>query len=380
MTILADEISPYDSPESQFMDQAQTVRALEKVKNSRYSEALRMKILAIESSCDETAVALWDCEHGLINEKISSQIEIHRRFGGVVPEVASREHLRILPWLVKSLTHEAGVNWDSIGSIAVTAGPGLLGALLVGVSYGRAVATAHRIPVLPIHHMEGHLLAPGIDAELPTFPFITLLVSGGHTMLVRVDAVGQYTLIGQTLDDAAGECFDKSARLLGLQYPGGPLLSKLAEGGNPAAFSLPRPMLNRQNLNFSFSGLKTAVMYAIRNAQGIEDDVQMKADMAASIEAAIADIIVGKSLRACQFEGISNLVIAGGVAANCRIRTQLKKSCEQHAIQLYLPKLEYCTDNAAMIAHAAALRLKSNLTFPETWDVRARWPLNELAT
>lgn len=340
-----------------------------------------MNILAIESSCDETAVAVYrgdiHARQGcLISESIASQIETHARFGGVVPEVASREHLRILPMLVDNVMADAGLAWGNIDAVAVTSGPGLMGALLVGTSYARGLASVHNIPVLPIHHMEGHLLAPGLGGELPAFPFIALLVSGGHTMLIRADAIGSYRVIGQTLDDAAGECFDKSARVLGLPYPGGPEIAKLAVNGDRKRFKLPRPMLQKDNLNFSFSGLKTAVMYAVRDL-GILDDVSRR-DMAAGVEAAVGDVLVKKSIKACEQEGIPRLLVAGGVAANLYLRELLSVEAEKRNICISLPALSYCTDNAAMIAYAAFQRLCVQASFEGLNDVNPRWSLSEL--
>jgi len=340
-----------------------------------------VNILAIESSCDETAVAVYrgniDTRQGcLISESIASQIETHARFGGVVPEVASREHLRVLPMLVDNVMVNAGLAWSSIDAVAVTSGPGLMGALLVGVSYARGLALVNGIPVLPIHHMEGHLLAPGLEGELPVFPFISLLASGGHTMLIRADGIGSYKVIGQTLDDAAGECFDKSARVLGLPYPGGPEISKLAVNGDRKRFKLPRPMLQKDNLNFSFSGLKTAVMYAVRDLD-VLDDVSRR-DMAAGIEAAVADVLVKKSIKACEQEGVSRLLIAGGVAANLYLRELLSVEAEKRDICISLPAISYCTDNAAMIAYAAFQRLCVQAPFEGLGDVNPRWPLSEL--
>jgi len=340
-----------------------------------------LNILAIESSCDETAVALYagDIDTGegcILAERIASQIETHAQFGGVVPEVASREHLRVLPMLVHEVMGEASLRWQDIHRIAVTSGPGLMGALLVGTSYARALGLVNDIPVMPIHHMEGHLLAPGLGGELPLFPFIALLVSGGHTLLIRVDGVGMYKVIGQTLDDAAGECFDKSARVLGLPYPGGPEIAKLAVHGDRKRFKLPRPMLQKDNLNFSFSGLKTAVMYAVRDMDGL--DAIAKQDMAASVEAAVAEVLVKKSLKACAQEKTPRLLIAGGVAANEYLRGLLLAEANKQDIHVSLPSLEYCTDNAAMIAYAAFQRLCAK-DFPEDlWDARPRWPLSEL--
>ncbi|TLS74894.1 tRNA (adenosine(37)-N6)-threonylcarbamoyltransferase complex transferase subunit TsaD [Mariprofundus erugo] len=341
-----------------------------------------MNILAIESSCDETAVALYagDAATGcgrILAEQIASQIETHARFGGVVPEVASREHLAALPPMVDAVMQEADLGWNHIDAIAVTSGPGLMGALLVGTSFARAAACVHGIPVLPVHHMEGHLLAPGLAGQLPAFPFITLLVSGGHTMLVRVDAIGSYSLIGQTLDDAAGECFDKSARLLGLPYPGGPEVARLARDGDASRFPLPRPMLNKDNLDFSFSGLKTAVMYAVRKLGGSEAlSDQERRDMAAAIEEAICDVLVSKALRACRQQRAPRLVIAGGVAANSHLRGLL--ASRGKGVELFLPELRHCTDNAAMIAYAAFARYGAGAPAPAEWDARPRWPLHEL--
>jgi len=338
-----------------------------------------MRILGIETSCDETAVAIYEGDQAggsgrVLAERVATQIETHARFGGVVPEVASREHLKILPMLVESVMGESGSDWPDIDYIAVTSGPGLMGALLVGVSYARAVGAVNDIPVIPVHHMEGHLLAPGLSEEgLPEFPFITLLVSGGHTMLVRVDGIGEYRVIGQTIDDAAGECFDKSARLLGLPYPGGPEISRLAEHGDGKRFKLPRPLLNKENLNFSFSGLKTAVMYAVKSHGRM--DAQSTADMAASIESAICDVLVKKSVRACKQEDVGRLVIAGGVAANRRLRSLLEEQAAKNGVQVFMPHPKYCTDNAAMIAHAGFHHLLHGADIRREWDVAPRWEL-----
>ncbi len=343
-----------------------------------------MIILGIETSCDETAAALYrgDAESGaIIAESIASQIATHARFGGVVPEVASREHLAALPAMVDQLLDAANIDWPAIDHLAVTAGPGLMGALLVGTSFARAAGAVHQIPVVPIHHMEGHLLAPGLSDRLPPFPFITLLVSGGHTQLVLVQSIGDYTIIGQTLDDAAGECFDKSARLLGLPYPGGPEIAKLAIGGDAGRFKLPRPMLNKDNLHFSFSGLKTAVMYAIKGVGGIEAmDQTMRQDMAAAIELAVCEVLAKKSLRACRQHHAPHLIIAGGVAANATLRQLLTQSSREAGVTLHLPQPQHCTDNAAMIAYAAAQRLAAGFTAPTEWDATPRWPLDAINT
>jgi len=340
-----------------------------------------VNILAIESSCDETAVAVYQgnlhaMRGGVIAEIIASQIDVHARFGGVVPEVASREHLRVLPMLVDDVMTSAELEWGNIDAIAVTNGPGLMGALLVGSSYARGLALVNNIPVLPIHHMEGHLLAPGLGGELPAFPFIALLVSGGHTMLIRVDSIGSYRVIGRTLDDAAGECFDKSARVLGLPYPGGPEIAKLAVNGDKMRFKLPRPMLQKDNLNFSFSGLKTAVMYAVRDLDGLDDTG--KQDMAAGVEAAVGDVLVKKSLKACEQEGVPRLLIAGGVAANVYLRELLHVEAEKKGVSVSLPDPLYCTDNAAMIAYAAFRRLCMKASFDGVRDVNPRWSLEEV--
>ena len=340
-----------------------------------------MNILAIESSCDETAVALYSgdiqAQQGrLLAERIASQIDTHAKFGGVVPEVASREHLQVLPALVDDVLDMAHTSWKEVDAIAVTSGPGLMGALLVGVSYARAAGFVNQIPVLPIHHMEGHLLAPGLGGELPAFPFISLLVSGGHTMLIRVDGIGAYKVIGQTLDDAAGECFDKAARVLGLPYPGGPEIAKLAVRGDRKRFKLPRPMLQKDNLHFSFSGLKTAVMYAVRDIA--EVDEQSKRDMAAAVESAVGDVLVKKSIKACEREGVSRLVIAGGVAANSYLRELLLAESQRKHISVSMPGLSFCTDNAAMIAYAAFQRLCRGKGFGDAAHVCPRWSLEDL--
>ncbi len=340
-----------------------------------------MLILGIETSCDETAAAILEGsdagEARILAERIASQIDIHARFGGVVPEIASREHLAALPPMVNAVMDEAAVDWEKLDMIAVTAGPGLMGALLVGISYARAAGLVNDIPVMPVHHMQAHLFAPGLGQRLPDFPFITLLVSGGHTMLIRVDDVGRFHLLGQTLDDAAGECFDKSARLLGLPYPGGPAIAQLAQGGNPRRFPLPRPMLNRDDLNFSFSGLKTAVMHTVRKIPDIERKPEDMSDLAASIEAAIADVLVAKSVRACEQQDVPRLVMAGGVAANTCLREQFETKAEVLGLDVFMPDLKYCTDNAAMIAYSAFLQNQAGDTIPDEWDAKPRWPLSK---
>jgi len=337
-----------------------------------------MLVLGIETSCDETAVAILAANDAGVPriraECIASQIDIHARFGGVVPEIASREHLATLPSMVDTVIREAGISWHDLDLIAVTAGPGLMGALLVGVSYARAAGLVNDIPVMPVHHMRAHLLAPGLMQALPDFPFVTLLVSGGHTMLIRVDDVRRLSLLGQTLDDAAGECFDKTARLLGLPYPGGPAIARVAEGGDATRFTLPRPMLNRDNDDFSFSGLKTAVMYIARQHRELLDQPQALRDLAAGIESAIADVLVTKAVRACVRERIPRLVAAGGVVANTCLRERLAAEAAAAGIELFLPEPAHCTDNAAMVAYAALLQQRDGAAIPSTWDARPRWP------
>jgi len=336
-----------------------------------------MNILGIETSCDETAAAVIennaDGHVRILSEHISSQIEIHAKYGGVVPEIASREHMKQLPPIVDAVMNETALSWPELDAIAVTAGPGLMGALLVGVSFARAVGMVNRIPVIPIHHLEGHLFAPGLSGTLPDFPFITLLVSGGHTLLIRVNGLGQYSILGQTLDDAAGECFDKCARLLDLPYPGGPAIAKQAVDGNARRFNLPRPMLNKGNLNFSFSGLKTAVMYAVRKVEIMDE--QARADMAAGVESAICEVLVKKAVTACVQQNIPRLIIAGGVASNQQLRNSLALEAGRHAIQIHLPHPRYCTDNAAMIAYAGLLGMKHGREIPLAWDAQPRWAL-----
>jgi len=336
-----------------------------------------MIVLGIETSCDETAAAIIEDDtegHAhILSERIASQIDIHAEYGGVVPEIASREHLKQLPPMVDAVMDETGLKWDDLGAIAVTAGPGLMGALLVGVSFARAAGMVNRIPVMPIHHLEGHVFAPGLSGFLPDFPFIALLVSGGHTLLIRVDGLGQYSILGQTLDDAAGECFDKCARLLGLPYPGGPAIAEMARRGDKNRFKLPRPMLNKRNLEFSFSGLKTAVLYASRKAGDMDE--QTCADMAAGIEASICEVLAKKAVRACTQENISHLIVAGGVASNQCLRRTLALEAGKRAIQTEWPQPRYCTDNAAMIAYAALLRIRNSEKIPMEWDAQPRWVL-----
>jgi N6-L-threonylcarbamoyladenine synthase len=334
-----------------------------------------LRVLGIETSCDETGVAVVDSERGLLAHALYSQVRLHAEFGGVVPELASRDHVRKLLPLVKQVLADAGTAPAAIDGVAYTAGPGLIGALLVGACVGRSLAWAWGVPAVGVHHMEGHLLAPMLEDPAPEFPFIALLVSGGHTMLVEVRGIGEYRVLGETLDDAAGEAFDKTAKVLGLGYPGGPQLARLAEGGRPGALRLPRPMLNRPGLDFSFSGLKTAVITGIR---GLELDEQGRADVALEFQQAIVDTLVGKSLRAVSETGVRRLVVAGGVGANRLLRAQLAAAAHAAGAEVFYPRLEFCTDNGAMIAYAGMLRLVAGEAAPASIEARARWDLETL--
>lgn len=344
-----------------------------------------MIVLGIESSCDETGIALYDTERGLLSHALHSQIAMHQEYGGVVPELASRDHVRrALPLLSEAL-ERAQINKTSIDAIAYTQGPGLAGALLVGASVACGLGLALDKPILGIHHLEGHLLSPLLASQPPEFPFIALLVSGGHTQLMRVDGVGRYELLGETLDDAAGEAFDKSAKLLGLDYPGGPAISKLATAGDPAIHLFPRPMLHSKDLNFSFSGLKTAVLTAVKKYPQALNDSD-KANVARGFVDAIIEVLLAKCLTAMKQTGLKRLVIAGGVGANQQLRAALNAAANssnpKKRFQVYYPELEFCTDNGAMIAFAGAMRLKNNpelATKNYSYNVRPRWPLNELA-
>ncbi len=348
-----------------------------------YTRGMSLLILGIESSCDETGVALVrSTGHAvptLLAHALHSQIEMHQAYGGVVPELASRDHIRrVLPLATQVLT-ESGQTLADVDVVAYTRGPGLAGALLVGAGVACALGAALDKPVLGVHHLEGHLLSPFLSADPPEFPFVALLVSGGHTQLMRVDGVGRYEILGETIDDAAGEAFDKSAKLMGLGYPGGPALSRLAEQGDPAAFKLPRPLLHSGNLDFSFAGLKTAVL---TQAKKLGDELQVrKADLAASTEAAIVDVLVKKTLTALKQTGLKRVVVAGGVGANRHLRAQLNAACAAAKVRVHYPELHLCTDNGAMIAMAAAMRLQagqqeasSNYAF----DVKPRWPLDAI--
>ncbi|HEY0490560.1 MAG TPA: tRNA (adenosine(37)-N6)-threonylcarbamoyltransferase complex transferase subunit TsaD [Telluria sp.] len=343
-----------------------------------------MIVLGVESSCDETGLALYDTQRGLLSHALHSQVAMHEEYGGVVPELASRDHIRRAIPLLEQTLSAAGIEASSIDAIAYTQGPGLAGALLVGSSVACSLGLALDKPVLGVHHLEGHLLSPLLASDPPKFPFIALLVSGGHTQLMRVDGVGKYTLLGETLDDAAGEAFDKSAKLLGLGYPGGPAISRMAEFGNPDAYKLPRPMLHSKDFNFSFSGLKTAVLTVVKNHEekviaNICD--QDKADIARGFVDAIVDVLTAKCVSAMRHSGLKRLVIAGGVGANSQLRASLNAAAEQKKFRVYYPELEFCTDNGAMIAFAGAMRLEIN---PEAaqrdygFNVRPRWPLEEI--
>jgi N6-L-threonylcarbamoyladenine synthase len=334
-----------------------------------------MRILAIETSCDESAVAVLDEQRGLLAHELWSQIDLHRAFGGVVPELASRDHLRRLLPLLRTALESAGSSAAQIEGVAYTAGPGLVGALLTGAALARALSFGWNVPAIGIHHLEGHLLAPMLEQPTPPLPHIALLVSGGHTMLIEVRAVGDYRVLGQTRDDAAGEAFDKSAKLLGLPYPGGPELAQLAERGRPGRYSFPRPMLDRPGFEFSFSGLKTAVMQAVRAATPSE---QMRADVAYAVQDAIVATLCAKALRVLEFTGHQALVVAGGVGANRELRARLTREAAAVGVQVYFPRLEFCTDNAAMIAVAGMYRLRAHEQTTGGIEVRARWPLEQL--
>lgn len=347
-----------------------------------------MRVLGIETSCDETGLAVYDSDRGLLSHALYSQIELHREFGGVVPELASRDHIRKLVGLTDQVLKKADSSLQEIDAIAYTAGPGLIGALLVGTAYANALAYANDIPSVGVHHLEGHLLAPMLEDHAPDFPFLALLVSGGHTLIADVRGLGDYTILGTTLDDAAGEAFDKTAKLMGLPYPGGPELAKLAEQGDSKAYKFPRPMLNKPNLDFSFSGLKTAVYYAIKDLQkaadatlnnGLKNELtqQQKADIAASFQQAVIDSLAGKVKRAIKETGHSELVVAGGVGANTQLRNQLTALMQKTNGKVYYPRHEFCTDNGAMIAFAGCQRLLANDT--QKHPARARWSIEDIA-
>ncbi len=332
--------------------------------------------LGIESSCDETGIALYQMGRGLLAHALHTQIPLHQEYGGVVPELASRDHvLRITP-LIRQVLQDGGITLQQVDAIAYTQGPGLGGALLVGASVANALAFALDIPTIGIHHLEGHLLSPLLSDPAPEFPFVALLVSGGHTQLMRVDGVGEYQLLGETLDDAAGEAFDKSAKLLGLGYPGGPALAALAKLGRPNQYKLPRPMLRSGDFDFSFSGLKTAVLTAVKNS---DNTPQTKADIAYAAQEAIIDVLAHKARAALAHTGLSQLVVAGGVGANKLLRERLTHDIEQRGGRVFYPDLQFCTDNGAMIAFAGALRLAQRQGDKNyQFNVKARWNLAEL--
>ncbi|OCW97373.1 tRNA (adenosine(37)-N6)-threonylcarbamoyltransferase complex transferase subunit TsaD [Alishewanella sp. HH-ZS] len=334
-----------------------------------------MRVLGIETSCDETGIAIYDGERGLLSHVLYSQIPLHADYGGVVPELASRDHVRKTLPLIKQALSEAGLTAADIDGVAYTAGPGLAGALLVGATLGRSLAFAWQKPALAVHHMEGHLLAPMLEEKSPQFPFLALLVSGGHTQLVAVKGIGQYQLLGESIDDAAGEAFDKTAKLMGLDYPGGPLLAKLATQGDAKKYSFPRPMTDRPGLDFSFSGLKTAASMVIQK-EG--NSAQVQADIAASFQQAVVDTLLIKCRRALEQTGYKRLVIAGGVSANESLRQQLAALMQSLKGEVYYPRKEFCTDNGAMIAFAGYQRLKAGQQQDLSIGVTPRWPLEQL--
>ena len=338
-----------------------------------------MLVLGIETSCDETGIALYDTERGLIADALHSQIDLHVEFGGVVPELASRDHIRKTLPMIRQLMEEAGVDKSAIEGIAYTAGPGLIGALLVGASLGRSLAMAWNVPAVGVHHMEGHLLAPMLEDNPPAFPFVALLVSGGHTQLVEVKQLGDYTLLGESLDDAAGEAFDKAAKMLGLPYPGGPQIARLAKSGVVGRFDFPRPMVNRPGLDFSFSGLKTFTKNTIAKCVSEDSlDEQTKADIACAFEEAVVSTLAIKCKRALKQTGLKRLIIAGGVSANQRLREALEVMTAAQRSQVFYARPEYCTDNGAMIALAGALRLEAGHIEALEVKVKPRWPLEDL--
>ena len=337
-----------------------------------------MIVLGVESSCDETGLALYDTEQGLLAHALHSQVEMHAEYGGVVPELASRDHIRRVLPLTENVLKTANITLQDIDAIAYTQGPGLSGALLAGTSFAESLAFSLKIPTINVHHLEGHLLAPLLEANPPAFPFVALLVSGGHSQLMRVDGIGEYELLGDTLDDAAGEAFDKTAKLLGLGYPGGPALSKLAQSGK-ARFKLPRPLLNSGDLNFSFSGLKTAVLTLVNQHQPLY--ATTTADVAWEFQEAVTEILTLKCMTALRETGLDNLVVSGGVGANSKLREKLNAATKRKLCKVSYPRLEFCTDNGAMIAFAGAMRLKAmhgNGNKNYGFSVRPRWDLAEL--
>jgi len=333
-----------------------------------------MYVLGIETSCDETGVAIYHSESGLINHFLYSQVEMHSEYGGVVPELASRDHIRKLVPLIKQAIQDSQLKCRDINGIAYTAGPGLMGALLVGAATANSLAWAWQIPAVAVHHMEGHLLAPMLEENPPSFPFVALLISGGHTLLVQVEDIGRYQLLGESLDDAAGEAFDKTAKMLGLGYPGGPKLSALAEQGK-SLLKFPRPMTDRPGLDFSFSGLKTFTMNTLNASQQTEQD---KADIAAAFQNAVSETLTIKCRRALQQTGLNRLIVAGGVSANKQIRADLTEMASKEKARIYFPRLQFCTDNGAMIAYAGCQRLMAGQHQGLEIFARPRWPMSEL--
>ena len=335
-----------------------------------------MRILALESSCDESAAAVLDSKDGLLAHELFSQVELHRIYGGVVPELASRDHVHKLLPLVRSAMAAAGTEPRDLNGVAYTAGPGLIGALLTGAALARSLAYAWGVPAVAVHHLEGHLLAPLLEDDPPPFPHVALLVSGGHTMLIEVQGIGRYQRLGESRDDAAGEAFDKTAKLLGLPYPGGPELARIADAAKGGAFNFPRPMLDRPGLEFSFSGLKTAVLHAVRGQPAMTDD--LKSDVAHAVQEAIVETLVAKSLRALEQTGLDDLVVSGGVSANRKLRARLAEVVSKRGGRVYYPRIEFCTDNAAMIAVAGLARLTAGQHDGLAIKARAQWPLESL--
>jgi N6-L-threonylcarbamoyladenine synthase len=334
-----------------------------------------MRVLGIETSCDETGIAIYDSEAGLLANQLYSQVKLHADYGGVVPELASRDHVRKTIPLIQEALKEAGLTAKDIDGVAYTAGPGLVGALLVGATIGRSLAFAWDVPAVPVHHMEGHLLAPMLEDNPPDFPFVALLVSGGHTQLISVTGIGKYELLGESIDDAAGEAFDKTAKLLGLDYPGGPMLSKMAQQGTEGRFTFPRPMTDRPGLDFSFSGLKT---FAANTVRANDDSPQTHADIARAFEDAVVDTLAIKCKRALEQTGFKRLVMAGGVSANRTLRATLGEMMTKRGGEVFYARPEFCTDNGAMIAYAGMVRLQTGATQDLSVSVRPRWPLAEL--
>lgn len=334
-----------------------------------------MRILGIETSCDETGIAIYDQQQGLLAHQLYSQVKLHADYGGVVPELASRDHIKKTIPLIQAALKEANLTAEDIDGVAYTAGPGLVGALLVGATIGRSLAYAWNVPAIAVHHMEGHLLAPMLEENPPAFPFIALLVSGGHTMIVKVDGVGQYQILGESIDDAAGEAFDKTAKLMGLDYPGGPLLSRLAENGRAGRFKFPRPMTDRPGLDMSFSGLKT---FTANTIAANDNDEQTRADIAYAFQEAVCETLVIKCKRALLQTGLKRIVIAGGVSANKQLRASLEALAEKIGGTVYYPRTEFCTDNGAMIAYAGMQRLVQGELTDLAIKVQPRWPIDQL--